>query len=96
MPDLNVVAVITANPGGEEAVRDALHALVEPTRREAGCISYELFESEAKTGVFVTVELWRSHEALDQHTKSAHLQEAMTSAGSALASADIHPLSPVG
>lgn len=95
MSDLNVVAVITANEGGEEAVRSALSALVEPTRREEGCLRYELFESEAAKGVFVTVELWRSQAALDEHAKSAHLREAMASAGSALASADIHPLAPV-
>lgn len=44
---VNVVAVITAKPGSEDAVRAALEALVAPTRAEAGCLSYDLSESVA-------------------------------------------------
>ncbi|MCW2848364.1 MAG: antibiotic biosynthesis monooxygenase [Marmoricola sp.] len=42
---LHVVAVITATPGSEDAVGDAMAGLVGPTRAEEGCISYHLSES---------------------------------------------------
>lgn len=97
MSDLNVVAVITAKSGREDTVRRALTALVAPTRAEEGCLNYELFESQADPTVFITIELWRSQEDLDAHTKSPHLTEALTAAGDALAVAPaIHPLAPVG
>ena len=35
-----VVAVITAKPGSEDVVRDAMSGLVAPTRAESGCLSY--------------------------------------------------------
>lgn len=96
MSDLNVVAVITAKPGREDAVRQALTDLVDPTRAEGGCLSYELFESEADSTTFITIELWRSQEDLDAHTKSPHLAAALASAGDALAlTPAIHPLAPV-
>ncbi|BDZ49589.1 hypothetical protein GCM10025867_18300 [Frondihabitans sucicola] len=96
MSDLNVVAVITAKPGREDAVRSALRELVGPTLAEDGCLSYELFESQAESSVFVTIEKWRSQADLDEHVKSPHLAAAMTAAGDALAAAPaIHPLAPV-
>jgi quinol monooxygenase YgiN len=96
MSDLNVVAVITAKPGEEDTVRQALQALVEPTRAEDGCVSYELFDSLADSSAFVTIEKWRSQDALDAHMKSPHLAATLAAAGGALAVAPaIHPLSPV-
>jgi len=97
MPDLNVVAVIVAKPGSEATVGAALAALVEPTRAEEGCLSYELYESEADPTTFITVELWRSQADLDQHTTSPHLRAALESAGDALAATPaIHPLKSYG
>ena len=96
MPDLDVVAVITAKPGQEGIVRRALEALVEPTRSEDGCIGYALFESQADPQAFITIEKWRSQHDLDEHVKSPHLAAAMTAAGEALAGApSINPLTPV-
>jgi quinol monooxygenase YgiN len=96
MSDLNVVAVITAKPGQEATVRQALTDLVEPTRAEEGCLSYSLFESQADSTVFITVELWRSQADLEAHTKSPHLAAALSAAGDALgATPAIHPLTPV-
>ena len=97
MPELSVVAVITAQQGQEDVVRQALSALVAPTRQEGGCLAYELFESGAVPGVFVTQERWRGQEDLDAHMQTAHMAQAFAAAGEALATAPgIHPLVPVG
>ncbi|MDQ6687064.1 MAG: antibiotic biosynthesis monooxygenase, partial [Actinomycetota bacterium] len=56
---VHVVAVITAKPGSEDAVRAAMRDIVGPTRDEEGCLSYDLSESAAAPGTFVTVEEWR-------------------------------------
>ncbi len=67
---LHVVAVITAKPGSEDAVRAAMQGLVEPTRGEDGCISYSLSESSTAPGTFVTVEEWNDPADLDQHMRN--------------------------
>ena len=78
-------------------MRQALRALVPPTREEEGCLAYELFESGSAPGVFVTQERWRGQDDLDAHLQTAHVAQAFAAAGESLATApDIHPLIAVG
>jgi quinol monooxygenase YgiN len=96
MTDLHVVGILKAKEGSEDFVRSALGALVAPTREEEGCISYDLYSSNAEPGTFITIELWRSQPDLDGHMNTAHVQEALSAAGDHLAEAPgIHPLSVV-
>ncbi len=96
MTELNVVATIPAKPETEDAIRAALQALVVESRKEEGCLSYELYESTSVPDTFVTVERWASQEALDAHMSSPHLAEAFGAAEGALAGeVAIHPLVPV-
>lgn len=95
MADLPVVAVITARPGSEKQVEEALNALIEPTRAEAGCVSYNLFVSAADPATFITVETWSSQADLDAHLQAPHVQGALTAAAEHLAGTPgIHPLVP--
>lgn len=96
MSDLHVVATIVAKPGSEDEVRSALSALAAASREEAGCISYDLFESAGAPGTFVTVEIWVDQQALQAHATSPHFTAAAGSFGAHLAGApQIHTLTPV-
>ncbi len=96
MSELPVVAVITAKEGSADVVREALTALVGPTRDEPGCLSYALYESASTPGVFVTVESWRGQDDLDAHMKTEHIARTFAVAGDALAGPPaIHPLTPI-
>jgi quinol monooxygenase YgiN len=96
MADLQVVGVMTAKPGSEKVVEQVLNALVEPTRSEAGCTSYELFASAVDKATFITVETWTSQDALDAHMQTPHVQQALSTAADHLAQAPaIHPLTAV-
>jgi quinol monooxygenase YgiN len=93
---IHVVAVITAKPGSEDDVREAMLGLVGPTRAEEGCLSYGLSESSVAPGTFVTIEEWREPSDLDAHMQTEHIQGALGVLGSALAEAPaIHPLKPL-
>lgn len=93
---LPVVAIITAKPGSEDIVREALTELVAPTRQEDGCLSYSLYESSDAANVFITVESWRDSSDLDGHMKSAHIAATFAKAGDALAEPPvIHSLTPI-
>jgi quinol monooxygenase YgiN len=81
MPNLDVVAVITAKPGGEAIVEEALKTLVVASRSDSGCISYDLFASDSTPGTFVTIEKWQSQEDLDAHMASSHIADVITDAG---------------
>jgi quinol monooxygenase YgiN len=95
MSDLTVVAVITAKPGSADIVRDALVALVHPTRDEDGNLAYDLYESDV-ADTFVTIESWREPADLQAHMASAHIAATFATAGDHLAAAPvIHSLSPI-
>ena len=96
MSELHVVATIPAKPETRDAIRSALETLVSATREEEGCLAYDLYESAAAPGTFVTVERWVDQPAMDLHMQSPHIADALAAADGALAGdIAIHPLIPV-
>ena len=71
---LRVVARIKAKPEKVGEVRELLRGLVEPTRKESGCISYELLQNTKDPTDFTFVEEWESEAALASHAASDHLK----------------------
>ena len=75
MPELlTVVAEVQAKPGKEEELRATLMELIGPTRREDGCVQYDLHVHTSAPGRFVFYENWTSAEALARHAGSDHLK----------------------
>ena len=72
---IRVVAHVVALPGKQEEVKLALLDLVEPTRREQGCLIYELLQNQADASDFVFVEEWESETLLKAHLESPHMNE---------------------
>ncbi len=96
MSKLHVIATIPAQADAVDQVRAALQDLVAATRAEEGCSAYDLYESGAAPGTFITVERWRSQADLDAHLASEHVAAAFAAAGPLLAGeVAIHPLKPV-
>jgi quinol monooxygenase YgiN len=96
MADLKVIAVLPAKPGSEDIVRDALTALVPPSRDEPGCVSYDLYDSLATPGTFFMLETWKSQSDLDAHMATPHMAQVVATAGEHLDGApQIHRLAPV-
>lgn len=75
---LTIIATMTAKPGKAEALGEALRALVPPSRRDVGCINYDLHRSLEDSSVWVMYENWTSIEALKLHESSSHFQHFKT------------------
>lgn len=78
MPEekVHVIAMFVAAAGKEQELEQLLGSLIEPTRKEVGCIRYDLLRGiPGESGDFVFVEEWESAETLDAHSQSAHLRE---------------------
>jgi quinol monooxygenase YgiN len=73
MKTVTVVATFQARPGKETELKNALIGLVAPTRKEAGCLNYDLHVSPEDAGKFLFHENWTSKDLLDAHLKSAHI-----------------------
>lgn len=68
-----VSAKVTAAPGKrDEFIRTAQESIAA-TRKEAGCICYELYASTEHPDKLMYYEQWASREALDNHINSAHM-----------------------
>jgi quinol monooxygenase YgiN len=82
---VTVVAHVHAKPGNEGEVKQALLALVALTRREQGCLNYDLHQSTADPAHFLFYENWASKADLDRHAQSAHIQAFRAQAADLLA-----------
>jgi quinol monooxygenase YgiN len=71
---LTVIARVRAKAGQESRLRHELQRLLAPTRAEAGCIDYELHQSQTDPAVFALYENWTSQAALDAHFQTPYLQ----------------------
>ncbi len=81
MPNIDVVAVITAKSGSDSIVEAALETLASSSRQDRGCLLYDLFASDSVPCTFVTIERWQSQEDIDAHMASSHIAEFITAAG---------------
>ncbi|WKA63819.1 putative quinol monooxygenase [Pectobacterium aroidearum] len=71
---LKVIAQDFIKPECIEIVMPLYRELVEKTRQETLCISYELFINQKDPGHFTFIETWPDRAALDIHCQTEHFQ----------------------
>lgn len=89
-----VIATLTTKPGSIDALRGPAAACLAETRREEGCISYDLFQSIEDPEKLVFVEKWVSREALSAHARTPHLAAWREASGPHLLSREIEIVHP--
>jgi len=68
-----LIATLKIKPGSLAAIRHAVQPCIDATRREPGCISYDLHQSLTDEDTLVFVERWENRQALEAHFKTPHL-----------------------
>lgn len=74
---MKVILRLAAKPDKVEELKRILVGLAAPTRQEAGCLSYEIFQNQVDPCDFTFVEEWASEAALDAHWAAPHVQDAL-------------------
>jgi quinol monooxygenase YgiN len=74
---LAVIAQIKAKPGKENSVRQELLSLVAPSRKDTGCLNYDLHQGLDNPALFLFHENWTSKAHLDQHLQKPDLQAVL-------------------
>jgi len=69
---VTLAAIVRAKEGQELLLEAELRALVAPTRREEGCLQYDLHRSTDLTGQFFLHEVWETREHHTAHTRTPH------------------------
>ncbi len=72
---LTVVAKNILKEGKKEDVLKLVEVLIEETRKEEGCISYNLYEGSEDENILTFIEEWNSEEAFQLHLNSNHFKE---------------------
>lgn len=93
MSKLTVLARIVAKKESVEAVHGELLKIIGPTRKEDGCISYNLFRDNEDPAVFVFFENWESAGHLEDHMKTAHFKALVDAIGGITEEITINKLS---
>jgi quinol monooxygenase YgiN len=74
LPKDAVTLIVQLRPReGQEMLLEAeLRALVGPTRKEDGCLTYDLHRSAEGPSAFLLDEVWASRDAHSRHTNTPH------------------------
>ncbi|MFM8284879.1 MAG: putative quinol monooxygenase [Planctomycetaceae bacterium] len=63
------VVLTVRDPADVPVVRDLLTQAMRSSRREPGCLRFDVYHSEADPRRFTLVEHWESEAALDDHRR---------------------------
>ena len=69
---IRVIATFQMKEDSLEKAIDMAKQLVSETRKEKGCIQYDLIQSDADSTRLVILEHWATQEDLDVHSASEH------------------------
>jgi quinol monooxygenase YgiN len=75
---ISVVAQLQAESGREDEVRRTFTSLAGSSRKENGCLKYDVFQDKRHSDIFFTYEEWDSEESLQKHL--AHNRVALENA----------------
>lgn len=95
MSKLTVVATIVAKTDSVKEVKTELLKLIEPTRKEAGCIEYNLHQDNDDPAVFIFYETWESLKCLEKHMNSDHFKSYVNAAGNLIADKIVHKMTRI-
>ena len=70
-----IEARLKCNPGKRDEFLKEVQPIIATTRKEDGCLCYELFISTEDKDGLLFFERWVSRDALKKHTESPHMTE---------------------
>ena len=68
-----LIATLTIKPDSFDKIMEAVRPCLDATRKESGCISYDLHRNVTEPDKLVFVERWESRPHLDAHFTTPHL-----------------------
>ncbi|MDK1388945.1 putative quinol monooxygenase [Sinorhizobium sp. 8-89] len=89
-----VIAYRKAHAGKGDDVVALAAQLIEATRKEAGCVSYDLYRNPTEPDTLVFDENWKDRAAVDAHFAEPHLKAFQAAMADVLADARIEVVHP--
>lgn len=77
---VRVVVKVVARADKASEMRAVVLKLAADSRKEDGCVGYDVLQNAAEPHVFLLVEEWTSNAHLDAHNLTPHVHEAVMKA----------------
>lgn len=78
MPNVKIVAILTAHEDKAPALRALLDGMIAPSRAEPGNLRYDLWQDQANPARFVLDELYHDDAAVAAHRASPHFGDYLS------------------
>ncbi|MDR3055867.1 MAG: antibiotic biosynthesis monooxygenase [Zoogloeaceae bacterium] len=78
---IKVVAKNILKDGTKEQVLALLEEMIAETRKEEGCVTYELYELDGSPNTITFIEEWESLARLTAHINSEHFKRVIPAIG---------------
>ena len=67
-----IIAIIKLNARSEKCLelKQSLLAMIEPTRKEKGCLGHNIFQDIENDNGFSLIQMWQSRDDLDDYLRS--------------------------
>lgn len=95
MSELIVVAKVVAMKDSVEKVKSELLKLVEPTRKENGCIEYNLHQDNEDPAVFIFYETWENLACLEKHMGTDHFRNYVSAVAGSIEDKTVHKMTRI-
>ncbi|WP_346939173.1 putative quinol monooxygenase [uncultured Clostridium sp.] len=69
---ITIVAKKTIKKDKKEEFKNLANKLIEESRKENGCIEYDLYEEFSNSNVVAFIEVWKNEEAINSHNNTRH------------------------
>lgn len=72
---IHLTAILKSKEEFTEKVKAILENLVEKSRKESGCLQYDLHQNIENTNVFIFHEIWKNQEVFDLHNSQHFVKD---------------------
>lgn len=93
---LTIVARILAKEEKRALVKAELIKLIDITRKEEGCINYDLHQDNEDQNLFIFYENWASWDLWQKHMNNAHLADYVKATYGAIEEFTLNEMSVIG
>lgn len=69
-----ITAIVESKPEFQPEVKSVLENMVEHTRKESACISYDLHQDIENENRFVFYEIWKNQQGLYNHNEQPYIK----------------------
>ncbi len=92
---LTIIARIEAKKNKVDLVKSELLKLIEPTRKEQGCLQYDLHQDNENPAIFMFYENWENRELWQIHMNNENLKAYMDATDGAVEKITLNEMSKI-